>query len=449
MILRSERLFDDVELRLWDYSEFTMQRLIDIFTKYQRIRTISFKYAALCESDLLTLLSLLPCLEDVTVDVSLIKKLHDIPPSISHLTRVRSFTCKVENAKLIFELPQNILTRLSFTSILRDSLPSKLLLREIFERQRNIRHLNFDPLKADALSLNLLQLRYLRLASNANALNVLRSQQRNLESLTVQETIDEDLFSEICTKLKELKALTIKAGKLEMITKLSLLRRLNELTLTIEERFPDREMLCFRLNNLKRLELNFPEAANLKVFVENLRENFPSLQMVVVSSLDVNEFCRLLEMPNLRSIQVTKLTISNDSPHIPKFSSHERLRNLTIGCTCPKTVFQLLSTSFPSLNQLMLKNINNGSLDILKHILLNHRRLTQISINTQICHSILLNQFVSLLSEYGRNLTFLEFGDLNLSFNVEKLTEVFSGLFSFIYTDHDGRRLTMRSCKWR
>lgn len=446
--MRSERLFDDVELRLWDYSEFTMQRLIDIFTKYQRIRTISFKYAALCEIDLLTLLSLLPCLEDITVDVSLIKKSHDIPPSISHLTRVRSFTCKVENAKLIFELPQNILTRLSFTSILRDSLPSKLLLREIFERQRNIRHLNFDPLKADALSLNLLQLRYLRLASNANALNVLRSQQRNLESLTVQETIDEDLFSEICTKLKELKALTIKAGKLEMITKLSLLRRLNELTLTIEERFPDREMLCFRLNNLQKLELNFPEAA-MKVFVENLRENFPSLRTIVLSSLDVNEFCCILEMSNLRCIHIKKLTISNDESNIPKFSPHERLRSLTIGCACPKTVFQLLSTNFPSLNQLMLKNLHNGSLDILKHILLNHRKLTQITINTQICHSILLNQFVSLVQEYGRNLTFLEFGDLDLSFNVEKLTEVFSGLFSYIYTDHKGKRLTMRSCKLR
>lgn len=125
-------MFDDVELRLWDYSDFTMQRLIDIFAKFSNIRTISFRYAALTERDLLTLLSLLPCLEDVTVDVSLIKKSHETLPCIAHLTRVRSFTCKVENAKLIFELPYNILTRLSFTSILREALPSKLLLREIF-----------------------------------------------------------------------------------------------------------------------------------------------------------------------------------------------------------------------------------------------------------------------------------------------------------------------------
>lgn len=446
--MRSERLFDDVELRLWDYSDFTMQRLVDIFAKYHYIRTISFKYAALTERDLLTLLSLLPCLEDVTVDVSLIKKSHEISPSIAHLTRVRSFTCKVENAKLIFELPHNILTRLSFTSILRDALPSKLLLREIFERQRNIRHLNFDPQKADALSLNLLQLRYLRLASNANALNVLRSQQRNLECLNVQETIDEDLFVEICARLKELKALTIKAGKLDMITKLSQLRRLNELQLTIEERFPDREMLCFRLNHLMTLDMRLPEAANVKVFVENLRENFPSLRTVKLSSLDVVGFSHLLEMSNLRCIHIDKLTIANDSL-IPNFTTHERLRNLAIGCACPKTVSQLLSTSFPCLDQLSLRNINNGSLDVLKHTLANHRTLSQITINTQICHSILLNQFVGLLREFGKNLTFLEFGDLNLSFNVEKLSEVFSGQFSFIHTDHDGRRLTMRSCKWR
>jgi hypothetical protein len=452
VILRSDRSFDDVELRLWDYSEFTMQRLIEIFTKYQHvIRKISFKYAALSERDLLTLLSMLPCLEEMTIDVSLIKKSHEIPPNISHLTRVRSFTCKVENAKLIFELPQNILTRLSFTSILRDSLPSKLLLREIFERQRNIKHLNFDPQKADALSLNLLQLKYLRIASNANALNVLNSQQRNLESLTVQETIDEDLFVEICTKLSELKALNIKAGKLELITKLSLLRRLNELTLTIEERFPHREMLCFRLNQLKKLDIVFPlNTMNMKIFIENLRENFPSLRIVKLSSVDVSEFQCLLEMSNLRSIEVTMLSTVNDAQQIiPKFPSHERLLNLTIGCSCPKTINQLLSTHFPSLDQLMLKNINNGSLDILKQALLNHRKLTQISINTQISHSILLNQFVNLVQEYGGKLTFLEFGDLNLSFNCEKLEEVFSGQFSNIYTDIDGQRLTMRSCKWK
>lgn len=450
MILRSERSFDDVELRLWDYSEFTMQRLIEIFTKYQHvIKKIAFKYAAISERDLMTLLSMLPCLEDLTIDVSLIKKSHDIPPSISHLTRVRNFTCKVENAKLIFELPQNILTTLSFTSILRDSLPSKLLLREIFERQRNIKHLNFDPQKADALSLNLLQLRYLRLASNANAMNVLNSQQRNLESLTVQETIDEDLFAEICTKLNELKALNIKAGKLELITKLSLLRRLNEMKLTIEERFPNREMLCFRLNQLKKLDITFPVTMNMKTFIENLRENFPSLRFVKLSSVDVGEFQCLLEMSNLRSIEVTKLSTVNEAQIIPKFPSHERLLSLTVGCSCPKTIYQLLSTHFPSLDQLMLKNIHNGSLDTLKHALFTQRKLTQISINTQICHTILLNQFVALIQEFGGKLTFLEFGDLSLNFNCEKLSEVFGGQFSSIYTDHGGQRLTMRSCKWK
>lgn len=446
--MRSERSFDDVELRLWDYSDFTMQRLIDLFAKFAHVRTISFKYAALTERDLLTLLSLLPCLEHITVDVSLIKKSHEISPSIAHLSRVRSFTCKVENAKLIFELPCNILTRLSFTSILKDALPSKLLLREIFERQRNIRHLNFDPQKADALSLNLLELRHLRLASNTNAINVLRLQQRNLESLIVLQTIDDELFGEICARLKQLKALTIRAGKLDMIAKLSALASLRELRLTIEERFPAREMLCFRLNHLSELDMSLPEAANVRVFVENLRENFPSLRTVKFSTLDVNGLANLLEMSNLRCIHVGKLMTPNDSL-IPRFATHERLRNLAIGCTCPKTVSQLLSTEFPRLDQLTLRHLNNGSLDVLKHTLVRHRRLAQISINTQICHSILLNQFVALVREYGRNLTFLEFGDLNLSFNVERLSEVFSGQFAFIYADHDGRRLTMRSCKWR
>jgi hypothetical protein len=262
------------------------------------------------------------------------------------------------------------------------------------------------------------------------------------------ETIDEDLFVEICTKLSELKALNIKAGKLELITKLSLLRRLNELTLTIEERFPNRVMLCFRLNQLKKLDIAFPHSMNMKIFIENLRENFPSLKCVKLSSVDIGEFQCLLEMSNLRSIEVTKLSTVNDA-QIPKFPSHDTLSNLSIGCSCPKTIHQLLSTNFPSLDQLALKNINNGSLDILKHALLNQPNLTQININTQISHSILLNQFVNLIQEFGGKLTLLEFGDLNLSLNCEKLDEVFAGQFSNIYTDHDGQRLTMRSCKWK
>jgi hypothetical protein len=450
VILRSNKLYDDVELQLWNYNEFTMHRLSEIFHKFkQSIRKITFKFAAISEPCLIKLLNMLPNLEDITIDVSLINSSMSSQQKLSQLKSIKSFTSKVEAAKIIFELPNDVVTKLSFTSVLKDALPSVELLQDIFDKQRKIEELNFDPEKVDPASLELLKLKKLRLASSSNSLVILENQQ-SLTSLSMQEPVTNDEFVKICN-FQRLESLSIKVKNVDpkALIKLNRIQSLKELVLTLDRVYPVNAFCDIALPHLEKLELNFMCDTNTQAFLENFSTNFPSLKNLKLTFADIKAIQSLLLNKNLQSLDINKVT-SSDTAELQRCTiKHENLRELKIGHEFSQYLIDLITDCLPNLEKLLLCNNLINDLNTLQNVMVNCKRLTHISVVNQNCHPVLLfNQLITLLKSHGKNLIHFEYGDIKFACAVEKLKCSFDAQYQFIYSKHEDKRLVMRNGKW-
>lgn len=441
-------------MKLWNYNEFTMHRLTAIFLKFkQSIKKIALKYAAINEASLLKILNMLPNLEDITIDVSLINSSMNSQQKLSQLKNVKSFTCKVEAARILFELPNDVVTKLSFTSVLKDSLPSVTLLQDIFDKQRNIEELNFDPEKVDPASLELLKLKKLRLASSSNSLAILENQQ-NLKSLNLQEPVTNEEFVKICG-FQKLESLSIKVKNVDpnSLTKLNKVQSLKELTLTLDRVYSVNAFCDIALSKLEKLELNFMCDTNTQAFIENFPTNFPSLKHLKLTFADIKAIESLLQNKNLQSLDINKITSSENAELPPPTIKHKNLKELKIGHEFSQYLIDFISNCLPNLEKLLLCNNLINDMNTLHHVMLSCKRLTHISIINQKCHSILLfNQFLQMLKELGSNLVHFEYGDVKFACDniliIEKLKSLFNAQYQFIYSKHEDRRLVMRNGKW-
>lgn len=418
MILRSIRTFDEISIRIWNFLDFSVIRLVDILNKNQNnIRKVSFAFTVIDEKLLIRLLSLLPKLEVIVLDVSLSNSSNDNQRKLSCLTQVRSVTCKVESAKIIFELADDILTSLSFCSSLHDSPPSTKLLSEIFLRQSRIEDLNVDPLNVDIKSLRKLKLGKLRIVNGHHGWRILQ-EQRELLELKLLANSTTKTFMEIC-QLKCLKTLIVDVREIvtNYIRNLNGLNNLEEFSIHFDPTKQQFAVAELSFPKLSSLDLTFSPKFDLQ-FNESTLIGSPKLKTFKLARCNFNLFCKLLENKNLESLAVGSLT--NCFEDIMKNNEvvHHKLKALYIeqANDISIKVLKAIVDSLPGVETIAIGNVVKDYED-LRIILTACKRLTHVTVSNLRNSINVDHELIKLVKGHGKNLMHFELGIVKLEAN--------------------------------
>lgn len=460
MILRSIRNFTEIKVKVWSFSDFNMMRLVEIFTKFCKyVKKITFEFAALDEKLLIKLLNLLPELEDVTVDVSLYSKAEasNFERNLCTLSKIKYFTCNAESAKLILELPDNTLTKLYFISSLHNSPPSQELLRSIFNNQKKIEDLNFDPQNLEPETMNLNDLKMIRLATNNLLSDILHAHDKITCLITVQQLTNED-FLTICN-LNFLQRLCINVTKLDfsVVLELKNLMALKELTITIDLLHQGPAFKYLKLSQIEKIKLSCSENANIEeilaVVAEHLPLNFPKLKHLEMGKVSAKIFSMLLNNKNLESLQLLEITKSSNNG-LNFTPRHDNLNELSVGSVdnAENLVLNLIFSCLRNLRKLKLGNISFFDLELFKSSFKRCKKLTHLCI-LNANFSIFDANVQQFLKERGKNFEYAELSKLNFfKINVKdvsrsnKIRSIFNCNFSSIC--ENGETIIMSNCKW-
>lgn len=415
MILRSTRMFDEISIRIWNFTDFSVLRLIDILKKNRAdIRKISFTYTVIDEGLLIKLLNFLPKLEEIALDVSLSGSAKDVQKRLNCLTRVRIVTCRVESAKIIFELSDNILSSLSFNSLLHDSSPSKELLDEIIQRQSEIKDLNFDPSNVDLASLQALKLKKLRLVSGKQAWKIFQ-QQREVQALNFLSTSTSKDLIEIC-QLKLLQSLVVDVRGIDssIVENLNDLKKLQELSIKFDS---NQESLIskFSFPKLLKLDLIYSSKHDLE-FEESSLFGSSNLKSLKLAQSNFNLFWKILNYKKLESLIIGTLTNSFDETlkHCESFRNNLKVLQIENAYGISHENFLTIVEALPEIQTI---SIGNGVKDFesLKSILMNCKRLAQVIISNSRFNLDL--ELIKLIKNYGKNLNYFEIGIIKVEEN--------------------------------
>ena len=461
MILRSIRTFPEIKVKVWSFSDFNMMRLSEIFSKFSKdIKKITFEFAAIDEKLLIKLLNLLPELEDITVDVSLYSKIvetSNFKRKLCILSKMKHFSCNAESAKLILELPNNTLIKLSFISSLHNLPPSQELLRSVFNSQKKIEDLNFDPQNLEHETMNLKGLKILRLATNNLLPDILNTHDKISCLNTVQPLTDGDFLS--ISNLKFLQQLCLNVTKLDFFAVLDLknLTTLKELTINIDLISQGPTFKDLKLPEIEKIKLSYSENTNIEerifVIAEHFPLNFPKLKHLEMGKVSTKILSILLNNTNLESLQLSEISYStNVRLHLtPK---HYNLKELSLGSVdnAKNQVLNLIFSCLPNLQKLKLGNISFSDVELFKIYIKKCKRLTHLCIlsaNFSI-FDVPVQQF---LKQHGQSLKYVELSKSNYSnINVKDVTQsnkvrsLFKCQFSSIC--ENGETVIMSNCKW-
>ena len=399
------------------------------------IKKITFGFTAMSEDYLIKILIFLPKLEEIEIDVSLSTTSKFSGQRLCELRNVKSFTCKAELAKLISELPPDTLAKVSFVSSLHDVPPTTETLRKIFEQQRNLVDLNFNPKNVDFESLKVLHLAKLRIASVTNVIPILKHQ-RKLIALSVQNELVTAEFLEVC-KLLNLERLEINLRNINanIYKSLNDLAQLQDLTITLAT---TAQLLAFDDINLKKLESLKISSTHLKCDpnVENFEVNFPELTTLKLSRVTTSAILYLLENKKLQSLTIEQGVQSHENASFPP--NNNNLIELVVNSFEGNSKFFIKFVLLPlkRLEKLQLGTNTSNDLESLNSVLANHKRLESLIIKNQ-KHSIEIdNFFIKTLREYGKSLRHFELGDIkNADKILEKLQGSFEAQFELIYVE--------------
>lgn len=417
LILRSVRTFDEISIHIWSFAEFSVLRLTEIFNKYrEEVRKISFSFTVIEEVLLLRLLNFLPNLEEIIMDVSLSNSVDDCQHKLISLVRVRSVTCKVESAPVIFQLPDDVLTSLSFESSLHDSPPSTKLLAEIFKRQKRIKDLNFDPRNVCLESLEKLTLSKLR-STNVRQIFGILEQQRKLKTLNLIETVNDKELLQIC-QLKNLRCLVVDLREIKdsnSIKGLSNLHQLEQLSIYFDSSnqwLPIAE-LC--LPKLSKLDLIFSSKLDLQFNRSSILAS-TNLRHLKFSHCDFNSISSILTNEKLEALELGLLENNSHENLMSNRKIHWNLKLLTIensNVTSHEEVLRMTVESLPKLQKLSLGNVVRDD-KALKMILMSLKSLTHLSISNQIIFNF-GNETIKVIKDCGNNLRYLKLVNVKLS----------------------------------
>lgn len=431
------------------YKSENFKRLKKILRKHQsHVWKISVVTNEISEKKLIKLLSLLPNLEEVTLDVLLKKTSETSQQKLSHLHHLKILHCLTQAAKIVFELPNNVLTTLSFKHTSSEKPPSDKLLQSVFEKQKNIIEFSFNPEAVESFKLPALKkLQIFGSMSKLDISEILESQQ-NLSSLAVQHFLSTEEFIIAC-RIKSLQCLKMKLMNVDSvvlnINQLTDLRKL-QLDLSCSA---DSDFVYVSLPLLEELKLKVQGNINLKELISMMPTNFPCLKQLVLSSNlsieDTQDLYNLLQNPNLEMLEVTVCqTLRDPSQLFGNF--HEKLKKVNFGHLCSTYAVNFLIDSVPNLEQLTVAIEDLGTL---RKILTSCNKLTQVKLYSKGGLSLGSDDFIECVKEHGKNLTYFQCGTDRSSLNFDSLREIkkaFETQFEVI--DYKFMTLLMRNDKW-
>lgn len=447
-ILRSNIGFDEVKLHFWDYKDFTVQRLKEIFINFQSsIRKVTIGFSAISYSCLISLLALLPNINEIVIDISLIGAPVEPKQRLSCLTSLKSFTSRVETSQIIFELPNNILSKLIFKSSVCEAAPPTQLLESIFEKQCKVTELNLNPEKVH--SVEILKLKTLWLANNCNVRSLLRSQE-SLTSLSIFGHLNRDEIVKVCCSEK-LRTLHVAVNGSKQnslfIENLQKLKKLEVLTYSMTNCHIKLDAVF--LGFLVKFELNLSNCScDIEDLIHNLPVSCPCLKHFKLKSLntivDVQLFASLLRNKNMTKLELFAASNLNDLQAL-SIGIQEKLSEVYLGPNIEH--FEKFLKFCPNLEKL---SICVKDLGCLKDILM-IKKLTHLSLTSQSTINVCSNDFFRTLCEFGKKLNYFDCqcSSVDKSF-LSKFRSTFGAQFSKIeFISKDNLNLlVMRNNKW-
>lgn len=420
------------------------------------VRKISLICYKISERKLLKILSLLPNLEEVVLDFILEKTSKYPQQRLSNLNRLRSLQCRAQVASIIFELPDDTLTSLSFEFMFIDPPPPLQTMKAIFERQRNINHFTINPVDTTATELPSLEtLRLIRSNEYQGAsvrlhlAETLRNQNQ-ITSLTIQNILSKEEFLLICS-LRSLEYLEIELEGVYDATLRSLNRLYNLKTLKLVSYSSKSKFKFLKLPLLRDLKLVFiNDNTNVEVNMEQFPTSFPNLRRLqIMCNLPFFDAATLPVL--LKNDKIVKLDVlvgldSNEKAAMTPMC-RDKLREVRLGHNYSAKALNYIIESAPNLEKLFT-GIDN--LDVLQKILMNFQKLTHLKIYSQNGISFGSDAFIQLLQKHGKNLTHLACETDEYIFDDEafsKLSCAFGTQFSTIQY-HLWCPLIMKNVPW-
>lgn len=451
VILESPRTFDEIKLEMLTIKKGSLKLIKQIFIKHQDIiRKVSIIANEISEKKLSKLLSFLPNLEEIVLNVVLKKTSENPKQKLSHLHNLRKLQCNTQAVNIIFELSNDILGTLSLKHTLNEKPISLELLQGIFEKQRNIVDFSFNP--ENVSSFELPSLTRLELVDSEvsnlkpDILDLLEGQDE-LRSLSLGRFLSTEEFFTICSK-ETLQSLEIKVKNIDnIIIKLNFLINLQMLEIDLFDNYGD--FAFIELPFLKELKLKVQGKPNLKELISLFPSHFPSLKQLTLSANlaidDTQDLHNLLQNPNLIKLEVTVRSALKQQNHF--FGNfHEKLKEAHFGHLCSQDAVNFLTESVPNLERL---NATITDLESLRKILTACKKLTHLKLYSKNDLDMSSDEFITCLKENGKNLVYFQCGTDRtiLDFDAcQKTKEAFDDQFEII--DYKYMTLIMRNEKW-
>lgn len=456
-ILKSSRVFEEINVEIWKHKYSKVKLFKEVLLQHQlNLRKFTIICYNISERKLFKLLTLLPNLEEIVLDFNL-KKMSTTPSGrLQNLSKLKSLHCRAQMAAIIFELPNDILQKLSFEFMFNDLAPTKELMKRILEKQKIIEELSFNPEGTSAISLPpLKKLKLLKSSIFTNLKNMfciskILKNQNQLISLTIQNIITRDIFLLICN-IRSLEKLDLELDDIDdgALQKLNSFQKLKELRLAIYK--TELNFSSLKLPFLRKLRLYLVcDEIELNLVLEQFPLNFPNLKHLQIAinmqNMKAEHLPGLLQNKLLEKLDVCLEMESNFSIEMTTVY-HDRLKEVCLGNDYFQNALNYIIKAAPKLEKLCT-GISN--LHVLKQILINCPNLSHLKVLPRCLISFESDSFIHLIQEHGKNLTYFECeasGERSTDETTfSKLQRAFEIQFSKI--ELCGSRVIMKNVRW-
>lgn len=459
--MSSKRSFDAAKLvNFRNPHHHVIERLREIFFKFSlNIHRLELASSILQEDEVLSLLNILQKVEAITFyDVEFVGSESDKDLQLNHLRKFDFHLCNVKIPNVILKLPLNVLNSLT----IENCILKKEKLHEIFENQRNIQELLFDPYYVSPASMNHLKLNKIKLMCNRNVANILRNQP-DLASLDLSRAhIGGNEFLEVCNlhKIENLK-LWIDRVSSEILGNLSSLTTMTDCTINYDRLEVEymRNLTRIKIPSIRKLKIKFPR---LKILPNNFIElsiNMPHLKHLNISNQSVGVLGVLIE--SFINLETLIIGCDSDSPEVVDFpvgkAQHAKLKELCIYSSfanqkylkCSQTILEIISKSLVKLEKLKLSNIISLNSQQVQKILADHESFTHLSVNNPKIDDISFDKdFVQIIQDTGKSLKYFQLRGIEIPVHKKVLEKNFRGQFSYVNIKPWRNQIVLRNCKW-
>lgn len=361
-----------------------------LIKKFKIWNSIQNESSELSEVELLTLLKLIPIVEDLTLRNICIRASFTEPEELDLRCCRRLVTdyCIFESAIILDSIPKDVLAELVFTF---DSSDEKRF-QNFFNRQSKIKKL--EIFENDSINFDHLQLEHLKISSSHNFVSILNNQPGLRYLDFAVSWIDESVFAAVC-ELKHLEVFRtlidqVSSEKFKALRKLSTLK---ELRLDSHSSYDTGQLLELSmiksLYQLKKLTLLHSERKIPEEILIQMSESFRCLRHIEVVNRSIKIIKLVLEQfPLLESILFDFFAIFGAPEDILEISDdffHENLKQLVITNVNVNEISNTeallkLVNACRNLERIMLSELEGVSNENLKQIFNVHLSLSHLSL---------------------------------------------------------------------